>query len=174
MKKLLFLFVVLFTLFFSYTIIAQQMGAVRKGVSMNYPEKIQNPLGPPLAAGTYTIGTGGYFPTIDSAFNKLSTDGISGAITLELLDTFYTAPTNTVGFLLNGPISAKWQNSRVTIKPAANKNVTIKGNGRSTISFLNTSYVTVDGVGLTGATTLKNTYPAVTANIPLGLGIDFL
>ena len=72
MKRLLVLFVVLFTVFFSYTIIAQEMGAVRKGVSMSFPEKVQTPLGPPLAAGTYTVGTGGNFPTIDSAFKKLS------------------------------------------------------------------------------------------------------
>jgi hypothetical protein len=44
----------------------------------------------PLAAGTYTVGTGGYFPTLDSAFRKLGTDGIAGAVTLSLTDSVYS------------------------------------------------------------------------------------
>ena len=131
MKRLLVLFVVLFTVFFSYTIIAQEMGAARKGVSMSFPEKVQTPLGPPLAAGTYTIGTGGNFPTIDSAFKKLSIDGVAGAVTLELINTLYTAPTDSFGFKLVGPIPGAGPSSRVTIKPAANKNVVVEGNGAS-------------------------------------------
>jgi len=154
MKRLLVLFVVLFTVFFSYTIIAQEMGAARKGVSMSFPEKVQSPLGPPLAAGTYTIGTGGNFPTIDSAFKKLSIDGVAGAVTLELINTLYVAPTDTFGFFLNGPIPGAGPNSRVILKPAANKNVIIEGNSYAVMYFMNTSYVTLDGVGLTGATTL--------------------
>lgn len=154
MKRLLVLFVVLFTVVFSYTNIAQEMGAVRKGVSMSFPEKVQTPLGPPLAAGTYTVGTGGYFPTIDSAFKKLSADGVAGAVTLELINTLYVAPTDTFGFKLVAPIPGAGPNSRVTIKPAANKNVTIEGNGLYVFLFLNVSYLTLDGVGLTGTTTL--------------------
>ena len=56
----------------------------------------------PLPAGTYSIGTGGDFTTITSAFNKLSSDGISGPLMLELIDTLYQIPTN---YSLNGPIS---------------------------------------------------------------------
>ena len=58
------------------------------------------------------------------------------------------------GFLLNGPIPGAGPSSRVTIKPATNKNVIIEGNGGTTFNLLNTSYVTLDGVSLTGATTL--------------------
>ena len=137
---------------FTYTAVAQELGSLRKGYEISFPEKIQSPLGLPLAPGTYTIGTGGYFPTIDSAFKKLSVDGIAGEIVLELIDNLYVAPTTLYGFLLNGPIPGS--SSRVTIKPAANKNVVIEGSGGSSFTFLNTSYVTVDGVGLTGATTL--------------------
>ena len=36
-----------------------------------------------MAAGTYTTGSGGDFPTIDSAFNELSVDGIAGEVILE-------------------------------------------------------------------------------------------
>ena len=151
-KKLLVLFVVLFTVLFSYTVIAQQLGSLRKGYEVSIPEKIQSPLGLPLAPGTYTIGTGGYFPTIDSAFKKLSIDGIAGEIVLELIDELYVAPTTLYGYLLNGPIPGS--SSRVTIKPAANKNVVIESSGGRAFTFINTNYVTCDGVALTGATTL--------------------
>jgi beta-1,2-mannobiose phosphorylase / 1,2-beta-oligomannan phosphorylase len=109
---------------------------------------------PPLLPGTYTIGTGGNFATIQDAFDKLETDGIAGNVTFELTDNLYTAPTDTFGFKLNGPIPGAGPNSRVTIKPAANKNVLIQGSGRDQLAGINTSYVTIDGVSLTGPTTL--------------------
>ena len=152
MKRLLFLIILLFTIFTSISVIAQELGSLRKGYEISFPEKIQSPLGPPLAPGTYTIGTGGYFPTIDSAFKKLSVDGIAGEIVLELIDNLYVAPTTLYGYLLNGPIPGS--SSRVTIKPAANKNVVIESSGGRAFTFINTNYVTCDGVGLTGTTTL--------------------
>ena len=105
-------------------------------------------------AGTYTIGTGGNFATIQDAFDKLSTDGVAGNVTLELIDNLYTAPADSFGFKLVGPISGAGSNSRVTVKPAENKNVTIEGNGQNVLFFMNTSYVTLDGADLSGATTL--------------------
>ena len=154
MKRLLTLFVFLVAVVFSYSAIAQEMGSLRKGFQFSIPEKIQGPLGDPIPAGTYSIGTAGDFPTIDSAFNKLSIDGIAGEVTLELIDVLYTAPTDNFGFLLNGPIPGAGTNSRVIIKPAANTNVTIEGSGNAAASFFNTSFVTIDGVDLTGTTTL--------------------
>ena len=148
------------------------MGALRKDFSMSFPEKVQTPLGPPIAAGTYTVGTGGNFPTIDSAFIKLSVDGIAGAVTLELINTLYTAPTTQYGFSLNGPIPGAAPNSRVTIKPSANKNVIVEGNGRSVISFLNTSYVTIDGVALTGTATLT-IHALYNSQFQWNSGVDF-
>jgi hypothetical protein len=173
MKRLLVLFVVLFTLMFSYTVVAQEMGAMKKGISINFPEKIHKLVLDPLPAGTYSIGSGGYFPTIDSAFNKLSIDGISGEVILELIDNLYTAPTTQYGFSLDGPIPGAGPNSRVTIKPAANKNVTIKGNSYSVLYFMNTSYVTIDGVALTGSTTLT-IHAFHNAAYPCNDAIDFL
>ena len=99
MKRLMVLFVLLFTVFFSYTIVAQEIGAMRKGLGINFPEKIQKLVLDPLPAGTYSVGTGGYFPTIDSAFDKLSIDGIAGEVILELIDNLYTAPTDPIWFL---------------------------------------------------------------------------
>ena len=154
MKRLLVLFVLLFTVFFSYTVVAQEMGSIRKGYNVTIPEKIHKLILDPLPAGTYSIGSGGDFPTIDSAFNKLSIDGIAGEVILELIDNLYTAPTTELGFSLNGPIPGAGSTSRVIIKPAANKNVTIEGSGENILNFINTSYLTLDGVDLTGSTTL--------------------
>lgn len=109
---------------------------------------------PPLLPGTYTVGTGGNFATIQDAFDKLSTDGVAGNVTLELIDELYTAPTGQYGYLLNGPIPGAGPNSRVTIKPAENKNVVIEGNNEGVFYLKNTSRVTLDGVSLTGATSL--------------------
>jgi photosystem II stability/assembly factor-like uncharacterized protein len=146
---------------------------MKKGISINFPEKIHKLVLDPLPAGTYSVGTGGYFPTIDSAFNKLSIDGIAGEVILELIDNLYTAPTDTFGFFLNGPIPGAGPNSRVTFKPAANKNVTIEGNNEALLYLINTSYVTFDGVGLTGETTLT-IHTFHNAAYPCNDGIDFL
>ena len=149
------------------------MGALRKGYAINFPEKVQNPLSPPLTAGIYTIGNGGYFPTIDSAFKKLSVDGIAGEVFLELIDDLYIAPAREYGFLLNGPIPGTGPNSRVTIKPAAHKNVTIEGNCFAVLRFLNTNYVTIDGVGLTGTTSLT-IHSLYTAQYPWNDCMEFV
>ncbi len=109
----------------------------------------------PLPTGTYSVGTGGYFVTIQAAFDKLETDGVSGNVTLELIDELYTAPTDSFGFKLNGPIPGAGPNSRVTIKPAENKNVTIQGSANFVMYLMNTNYLTFDGVSVTGPTTLK-------------------
>jgi hypothetical protein len=173
MKKFLVLFIIFFSLVFTYTTIAQEMGAIsRKNVEYSFPEKIQKLVLEPLPAGTYSVGTGGDFPTIDSAFNKLSVDGIAGEVILELIDNLYTAPSVQFGFVLNGPIPGAGPNSRVTIKPAENKNVTIEGNNEGLLYFINTSYVTIDGIDLTGSTTL--TIHTLQTPFPYNDTIDFM
>jgi hypothetical protein len=139
---------------FTYTVVAQEFVSPREDYVVSIPEKINKIVLDPLPAGTYSIGSGGYFPTIDSAFNKLSIDGVAGNVTLELIDELYVTPAGQYGFLLNGPIPGAGPNSRVTIKPAENKNVIIEGNGIGVLYFLKTSYLTLDGVDITGATTL--------------------
>jgi Secretion system C-terminal sorting domain len=128
MRKIILLSAFVFITIFSSSIIAQS----------------------PLPAGTYTIGNGGYFQTLASAFGQLNLYGIAGPVTLELIDTLY-ASSGT--FALQGPIPGAGPDSRVTIKPADNKHVTIEGIGVAW-AFSNVSYLTLDGVGLIGATTL--------------------
>ena len=105
MRILYLLFVFLFTIFISRIILSQDVGLIGKISQYSVPEKISAPMGDPLPAGSYSIGSGGDFPAIDSAFNKLSIDGIAGEVTLELIDNLYTAPTETYGFLLTGQMS---------------------------------------------------------------------
>ena len=154
MNRFLVTCFILSTMFFTYTVVAQEFVSPRENYVVSIPEKINKLLLDPLPAGTYTIGSGGYFPTIDSAFNKLSIDGIAGNVTLELIDDLYTALAGQYGFSLNGPIPGAGQTARITIKPAENKNVTIEGNAEGVLYLLKTSYLTIDGVGITGPTKL--------------------
>jgi len=155
MKKLISLLAVMLIIFVQIKLLSQEIESLRKSIKINIPEKVQYLPGAPLSTGKYTVGNSGVFPSIDSAFNKLSTDGITGDVTIELTDDLYTAPSSKYGFRLIGPIPGSGSNSRVTIRPAINKNVTIEGNGLSVLCFLNTSYVTIDGVDLAGTTTLR-------------------
>jgi hypothetical protein len=172
MKRLQVLFVLLFTVFFTCNVITQDFGSIRGGYELTIPQKLHKLVLDPLPAGTYSVGTGGYFPTIDSAFNKLSIDGIAGEVILELTDNLYTAPTDSFGFQLIGPITGAGPNSRVTIKPAENKNVALEGNGRYVIRFLNTSYLTFDGVSLDGITTLT-IHALYNSQFDLNRGVGF-
>lgn len=43
-------------------------------------------------AGTYTIGEGGQFPGLDSAFATLMTEGVAGPVTFSLTDSAYAMP----------------------------------------------------------------------------------
>ncbi len=163
-----------------------------------------------LLAGSYNVGAGGNFPTLDSAFNKLNIDGITGAITLNLTDTLYVATPHamtatqqllqrarenqkqsivqpehgianadfspampsgiTNGFVLEGPISGASATNRITIRPATGKAVRITGNVFNTVLLTNASYVTIDGIGLAGATRLTVECPSTdVGNSAIGL-----
>ncbi len=52
-----------------------------------YSYAVQNP----IAAGTYTVGVGGNYPSIDSVFKRLIVDGVAGAVTFTLTDAEYLA-----------------------------------------------------------------------------------
>ena len=155
MKHLYIIFVFLFTVLISFSILGQEVGSFRGEFKIPTPQKIFKPVADPLPAGTYTVGVGGYFQTITSAFEKLSIDGIAGEVILELIGNLYAAPNDSFGYKLIGPIPGAGENSRVTIKPALNKNVTI------------------DGVDIEGPTTLT-VHSLQNTQYPWNEGIDFL
>lgn len=154
MRVIIKIFFLLVAAGFFVSLSSQKMANLKRLTPQSFMPKTQSPFSLPLTAGTYSVGSGGYFPSIESAFSKLSTDGVSGNVTLELVDNLYSAPTDSTGFFLNGPIPGAGQNSRVTIRPAANKNVTVEGSSMAVFYLMNTSFVTFDGVSLTGSTTL--------------------
>jgi hypothetical protein len=80
MRTLIGLIVSLSIVSFPYNVIAQELGSLRKGYKISFPDKPQRLALSALPTGTYSVGLGGYFPTIDSAFNKVSVDGVAGAV----------------------------------------------------------------------------------------------
>ena len=153
MKRLSLPGVFFIAVFFPLTLFAQNFGSVVH-IQKTFPKKIIRDQAEAIPAGTYTIGAAGDFPTIDSAFNSLSMDGIAGPVTFELTDNLYTAPSDGNGFLLLGPIPGADQNNRVMIEPASNMNVTVEGSGGGVFTFVNTSYLTIDGISVSGPQTL--------------------
>ena len=111
----------------------------------------------PLPAGTYTVGTGGYFPTLDSAYRRLMGGGILDAVTLMLTDPLYIAPpgADSGAFFLAGPIAGADSAHRITIRPANATGVIIRGSGSAVLWFHNVSYLTLDGIALDGPTRLN-------------------
>ncbi len=111
-----------------------------------------------VEGGTYSVGNGGNYSTLQDAFNSLTLNGIAGPIVLNLTDTVYSAPqhvkrfkdpniVNTVGeIILNGPIAGSNSTNTITLKPADNVNARIEGSGASVIQLKNASYVIIDGV----------------------------
>ena len=107
-------------------------------------------------AGEYTIGKTGTFTSLESAFATMTSNGIRGAVTLMLTDTLYDITKEASGSLkMTGPISGAGPASRITIRPADNAAVTIKGNGKGVLEFNNVSYCTIDGIGGAGNTRLN-------------------
>ncbi|MBI5472564.1 MAG: T9SS type A sorting domain-containing protein [Ignavibacteriae bacterium] len=156
------------------------------------PRPFSYKVGNTLAAGTYTVGVGGFFPTLDSAFARLAV-GIKGNITLNLIDTVYSAPDrprvggarfvpdvmlengvqakqrfdnpDTVGQMtLQGPIFGSGPAARITIRPLAARKVRLIGRGAAVIRLLDASYVTIDGQSISPTGTLSLTISDTATN----------
>ncbi|WP_207494473.1 T9SS type A sorting domain-containing protein [Aridibaculum aurantiacum] len=105
--------------------------------------------------GTYTIGTGGNYTTLTSAFTALRTTGVGGPVILELLpgyvSTGETFPINP------GNIPCVNASRTITVRPQAGaNNLSINSSMNIAFSFANTRYVKIDGrAGGTGTTQLN-------------------
>ncbi|RPI73757.1 MAG: hypothetical protein EHM47_05385, partial [Ignavibacteriales bacterium] len=71
MKTVTRISLIIFFIFFTKAAAQEAIGLISKDYNISLPEKHSRFLLNPLSSGTYSIGTNGYFPTIDSAFNKL-------------------------------------------------------------------------------------------------------
>ena len=77
-------------------------------------------IGPTITAGTYTIGTSvpSTYPTITAAAADIALRGVSGPVVYELVDTSYTAATETFPISFNSFPGASATNT-VTFRPVS-------------------------------------------------------
>jgi hypothetical protein len=82
-----------------------------------------------IAGGTYTVGLAGTFPNISEAFANMNHRGITGPVTLSLInatyDTTLAGGANTFPLML-GPVTGNSSVNTITIQPAS---------GTSTLSY---------------------------------------
>jgi len=74
-------------------------------------------VGPPMA-GTYTVGTGGTYETLNAANNDLRLRGVSGPVLFSLTDLGYTQATETFPITLT-KVNGMSPTNTVTFQPAA-------------------------------------------------------
>lgn len=110
--------------------------------------------------GTYTVGSGGDYPTLTAAVNAYNTLCLGGHVLFSLTDATYST-SETFPIIIKSRPDAD-ANHTLTIKPATGVTATITGNNASgIIHFQGAEYVTIDGSNTTGGDTrnltVKNT-----------------
>ncbi len=104
--------------------------------------------------GTYTVGNGGFFPTITSAANKLNENGISGNVSFEIIAGTYSDTVEIDSIPGSGPLSrvlfCTRSGNRDVVLESQQVNITI--NGADYIAFKNLTFTGLRGsaVELTG------------------------
>lgn len=119
------------------------------GLSINPPAATTAPPTPfvykvaPSACGSYTVGTGGDYPTLTAAFDDLNTKAISCPVTLLLTDAVYSNETFPITINRLAGLSSV---NTLTIKPAPGVNASVQGSPATYILTINgANYVTIDG-----------------------------
>ncbi|GAA4460107.1 hypothetical protein GCM10023093_02220 [Nemorincola caseinilytica] len=111
----------------------------------------------PTMTGSYTVGSGGNYANLGAAITALNSNGMNGAVNLELLST-YTGDASTVTI---GNIRGASSSNILTIRPASGATVTMGGTSAPLISMNGARYVTIDGrqnsTGTTSSLTIQNT-----------------
>ena len=149
----------------SYYIVAQDGDAIPNitsspaagaaGFTANPPAASTDPTSPEtytvtgtLAAGVYTVGGGGDYPTITAAINDYNNSCLGGAIIVKLIDASYPAETFPI---VIGNTAASATNT-LTIEPNTGVAVAVSGNHASTLfKFNGADYVTFDGLNTGGS-----------------------
>lgn len=118
--------------------------------------------------GTYTVGSGGSYPTLTAAVAAYNSGCLGGPVIFELLDATYSgSETFPIAINLNADASVT---NTLTIRPATGVTAAITGSSTSIITFNGARFVTIDGrIGSTGSThsltitnTAASTSPAIT------------
>ena len=126
----------------------------------------ENPL-----SGPYTVGAMGTYTTLTQAINKLNAFGVSGPVTLTLLDASNTTvPQNTgeVFPIVINAIAGASSTNTVTIKPATGVTSAITGSAASgaLIKLNGASFVIIDGSNTVGGTSRDLTIENTSATTP--------
>ncbi len=105
-------------------------------------------------SGTYQVGVGGDFTTLTQAVNAWNPACVTGAVVFELTDATYPSESFPIGILQNTTGASATNN--LTIRPATGVNAVVTGavSGNPLINLNGAQYVNIDGVALTGTTTL--------------------
>ena len=110
-------------------------------------------------SGTYTIGSGGNYPTLTAALNAYTTACLSGSVIFSLTDAAYSGETLPITINANNSASAV---NNLTIKPASGVSPVISGVSATGIIVLNgADFVTIDG---SNGSTVNTVCPASAAS----------
>ncbi|MBL7795864.1 MAG: hypothetical protein JNJ90_05105, partial [Saprospiraceae bacterium] len=93
-------------------------------------------------SGTYTVGTGGDFPTLTAAVNAYNISCLGGPVVFSLTDANYPSETFPITINYNDFASAT---NTLTIRPAAGNGATITGSATALIKIDGADWVTLDG-----------------------------
>ncbi|PQJ12553.1 hypothetical protein CJD36_002055 [Flavipsychrobacter stenotrophus] len=101
-------------------------------------------------AGTFTVGVGGNYTTINEAVNAYNLGCLTGPIVFNLTDVAY--PSETYPITINGNAGASSVNT-LTIQPAVGVAVSLTSSAAATAVFKLTDakYVTIDGLNTAGS-----------------------
>ena len=112
----------------------------------------------PNYSGTYTVGTGGTWATVNDALSTLKYCGMTGSVILELDETYRTTQEANETYPLDFSGLPTTSLITLTIRPKSNVTATITMDGSSTNTLFdlnNANYITVDGrLGGSGANRL--------------------
>jgi hypothetical protein len=125
--------------------------------------------------GTFTVGSGGNYPTLTAAIAAYNNSCLNGAVVFNLIDANYSG-SETFPIVINQNLQANINNT-LTIKPA-NPGTVISGSLASDalIKFNGADYVTIDGSTSGGTdqsltiTNTNTTAPTAISLVSLGLG----
>ncbi|MES2778330.1 MAG: T9SS type A sorting domain-containing protein [Bacteroidota bacterium] len=96
-------------------------------------------------SGTYTAGTTGSFPTLTNAINTLNLFGISGAVTLNLIDTVYNVAKGEAFPLVINAVPGSTVTDSILIKPAASVNTRIVASEPAVFILNGADNIKIDG-----------------------------
>ncbi|RYU78302.1 T9SS type A sorting domain-containing protein [Hymenobacter persicinus] len=120
-----------------------------------------------LISGVKTVGVSAAadYPTLTAAVAALNSNELSGALTLQLIDTAY--PNETYPITLNANTGSSVANT-VLLKPGPLRTVVLTANAATPLLIIDASYVTVEGVtpvGNSGSLALANTGTATSSGV---------